>query len=88
MSFLTDAWENQKQEYARRYYFFMKEIREKGLKRDCDTYGHAMECSYVLISIFGCTSKEVEIIERFGFIPDDIEKELSANVRDIINRNM
>ena len=88
MGYITEAWEKQKEEYAERYFEYIKRWKEEGSVRNSDTHGHAMECSYVLINLFGCTCAEVDLIEKYGYIPDDVCREISADVKNIIQNNV
>ena len=50
--------------YQARYASYLRKYTETG---DMDAHGHAMECSYVLIEIFGLTDEEVRQLEKNQF---------------------
>lgn len=71
MSKVVDAWENARLEYQRRYVEHLKEHSETKSEY---ARGHLNECSYVLINVFGVTSKQIKEIERnFGLTDVDFE---------------
>lgn len=84
MSFIIDTWEAQKQQYCERFCDYMKKWKEEGSITNSDTHGHAMECSYVLINIFGYSNTDIDQLERYGYLQEDIGKELSESVKNII----
>lgn len=73
MSNITQAWQNARVVYSLRYVSYLKEYKKNPNNKEA--LGHMHECSYVLINIFGLTSKQVEEIEHNGGITnDDIEE--------------
>ena len=65
MSIITDAWENARLEYQKRYVSYVKKYL--GQTGNEEVLGHLLECSYVLIQIFGLTAKQVEELEKHDF---------------------
>lgn len=58
------AWEDERRRYQKRYYEFYRKYKKNTL--DMTNRGHMEETSYVLINIFGLTSKQVVQIEKNG----------------------
>lgn len=59
--------------YQQRYAKFLKKYVENNT--DMDSHGHAMECSYILINVFGLTDCEVRQLEKndfAGFLDSDL----------------
>lgn len=74
MTKVQNAWENMRIAYQIRYARMCKKVKEN--KFNTDNHGALMEMSYVLIEVFGLTSKQVEEVERNGGLTDaDIETE-------------
>ena len=72
MTSVQEAWERMKLEYQSRYYEKYKKSKDES---DTDNHGAMLEMSYVLITVFGLTSSQVEEIERnAGFTDEDINK--------------
>lgn len=65
MSNVVNAWEKERMHYQKRYAFYARKYKEQGANPE--TAGHLQECSYVLISIFGLSSKQVEELEQYDF---------------------
>lgn len=73
VSTIKDAWESERNKYQQRYYNYYKEYLAN--PENYDTRGHMLECSYVLISIFGLTDKQVVQVEKNGgFTNEDLDK--------------
>ena len=51
--------------YQQRYAKYIKKYVENN--NDMESYGHAMECSYILIDVFGLTGNEVEQLEKNNY---------------------
>lgn len=72
VSIIKEAWKSERIKYQQRYYNYYKKYLEDSKNRD--TRGHMHECSYVLISIFGLTDKQVIQIEKNGgYTNEDLE---------------
>ena len=71
MSNITEAWENTRLTYQQRYIMWLKRWHEY---HNEDDRGHANECSYVLINVFGLTDKQIKELEHnySGFTNDDL----------------
>lgn len=65
MSDLVNVWNKSRKEYITRYYNTFLEYKRTN---DKQVLGHLLECSYVLIGIFGLKPKEIDDIEKFGFL--------------------
>lgn len=73
MTKVQNAWENMRIAYQIRYARMCKKVKDEF---NTDNHGALMEMSYVLIEVFGLTSKQVEEVERNGGLTDaDIETE-------------
>lgn len=66
MSNITKAWQDARICYQQRYVSYARKCKEN--EADKDALGHLHECSYVLIEIFGLTSKQVEELEENDFM--------------------
>ena len=64
MTVVQNAWESMRIAYQSRYAGMCK--KAKGNESNADYHGTMMEMSYVLIEVFGLTSKQVEEIEENG----------------------
>lgn len=74
MTKAQNAWENMRIAYQIRYARMCKKVKENEF--NTDNHGSLMEMSYVLIEVFGLTSKQVEEVEKNGGLTDvDIETE-------------
>lgn len=74
MTIVQNAWENMRIAYQIRYSRMCKKLKENEF--NTDNHGALMEMSYVLIEVFGLTSKQIEEIERNdGLTNADIEAE-------------
>lgn len=72
-SVIKEAWDSERIKYQQRYYNYYKEYLEN--INNYDVRGHMLECSYVLISIFGLTDKQVIQVEKNGgFTNEDLDK--------------
>lgn len=71
MSKITEIWQNARFAYQQRYVMRIKRWHDYHNEDDRD---HLNECSYVLISIFGLTDKQVRELEHnnCGFTDDDL----------------
>lgn len=73
VSTIKEAWESERNKYQQRYYNYYKKYLED--PKNYDARGHMLECSYVLISIFGLTDKQVVQVEKNGgFTNEDLDK--------------
>ena len=63
---IVKTWQESKLKYQQRYASYCKQYQESG-KSNKEVLGHLLECSYVLISVFGLTSKEVDELEQHNF---------------------
>lgn len=61
---ITEIWESERLGYQQRYVRFLERWNET---HNEDDKGHLLECSYVLINIFGLTAKQVEELEQFNY---------------------
>lgn len=60
--------------YQLRYANYLKKYMNNNY--DLDSHGHAMECCYVLIDIFGLTEDEINQLEKndyAGMLDSDLE---------------
>ena len=72
MSNITITWENERIFYQQRYIMWLKKFQAT----NSEYYrGHVLECSYVLINVFGLTSEQIKELEHdySGFLNDDLE---------------
>ena len=71
MSNIKETWENECRAYQQRYVIYLKRWHDYRSQYDL---GHANECSYVLITIFGLTDKQIKELEHnySGFTNDDL----------------
>ncbi len=71
MSNITKAWENARLAYQQRYINWLKRWHDY---HNEDDRGHANECSYVLINVFGLISEQVIELEHdcSGFTNNDL----------------
>lgn len=71
MSNITEAWEKTCLDYQQRYIKWLNRWYEYH-NEDCR--GHANECSYVLINVFGLSEKQIRELEHnySGFTNDDL----------------
>lgn len=72
MSNITEAWDKERLAYQQRYIMWLKKWYEF---HNEDYRGHANECSYVLINIFGLSGKQIRELEHnySGLTNDDIK---------------
>ena len=61
MSNIKETWENARLAYQQRYIMWLRRWHDYPNE---DDRGHANECSYVLISIFGLTDKQGKELEQ------------------------
>lgn len=61
---IVEVLEQQRLMYQQRYVRFLKKWNKT---HNEDDRGHFLECSYVLINIFGLTAKQVEELEQFNY---------------------
>lgn len=77
MTQVQQEWENMRLNYQSRYSRMYKRCK---VKPDAEYHGAMLEMSYVLINVFGLTSKQVEEVEKNSGLTDaDIENELVTN---------
>lgn len=74
MNKIQNTWNEMRLSYQNRYIDYIKNYnRDKSNK---ENLGHLLECSYVLIEVFGLTSKQVTELEKcdyLGLTDDDFE---------------
>lgn len=66
MANLQETWENMRLSYQKRYINFLKNFESESYSDKSKEYarGHMLECSYVLINVFGLSSKQVQQLEE------------------------
>lgn len=72
---LKEQVKNMQMIYQLRYAQYLKKYDENN--NDMDSHGHAMECSYILINLFGLTDDEVKQLEKnnyAGLLDSDLEE--------------
>ena len=72
---LKEQIKNMQMIYQLRYAQYLKKYDENN--NDMDSHGHAMECSYILINLFGLTDDEVKQLEKnnyAGLLDSDLEE--------------
>ena len=70
---ITEFWKNERIRYQQRYVWYLRRWNETHNEND---KGHFLECSYVLINIFGLTVEQVDELEQnnyAGFTKKDLE---------------
>lgn len=73
MSNIVEEWNNTRIRYQNRYYGACKKLKTG--ETNTDNHGAMLEMSYVLISIFGLSPKEVDEVEKNGgFTNKDLKK--------------
>lgn len=73
MSNIVEEWNNARIRYQNRYYGACKKLKTG--ETNTDNHGAMLEMSYVLISIFGLSPKEVDEVEKnSGFTNKDLKK--------------
>lgn len=73
MNAVQEEWEKMRIAYQIRYARMYKKVKED--ESNTDNHGALLEMSYVLITVFGMTQKQVQEIERNGGLTDaDIEE--------------
>lgn len=73
MNAVQEEWEKMRIEYQIRYARMCKKVKEN--ETNTDNHGAVLEMSYVLITVFGLTKKQVWEIERNdGLTNADIEE--------------
>lgn len=71
MNAVQEEWEKMRIAYQIRYAKLCKKVKES----NTDNHGVLLEMSYVLITVFGITQKQVQEIERNGGLTDaDMEE--------------
>lgn len=76
---IVKTWYDSRLKYQQRYASYCKQYKESG-EQNKEVLGHLLECSYVLISVFGLTSKEVDELEQHdfcGLTAKDFEEQFS-----------
>lgn len=73
MNAVQEEWEKMRIAYQIRYAKMCKKVKED--KSNADNHGALLEMSYVLITVFGITQKQVQEIERNGGLTDADMKE-------------
>lgn len=73
MNKVQEEWENMRIAYQSRYARMCKKVKENEF--NTDNHGSLLEMSYVLITVFGLTDKQVEEVERnSGLTNKDMEE--------------
>lgn len=73
MNAVQEEWEKMRIAYQIRYARMCKKVKED--ESNTDNHGALLEMSYVLITVFGITQKQVQEIERNGGLTDaDMEE--------------
>ena len=73
MNKVQEEWKNMRIEYQSRYARMCKKVKENEF--NTDNHGSLLEMSYVLITVFGLTDKQVEEVERnSGLTNKDMEE--------------
>lgn len=73
MNAVQEEWEKMRIAYQNRYAKMRKKIKENEF--NTDSHGSLLEMSYVLITVFGLTNKQVQEIERNdGFTDADVKQ--------------
>lgn len=68
MTKVQNAWGKMRIAYQIRYARMRKKVKENEF--NTDNHGALMEMSYVLIEVFGLTSKQVQEVEKNGGLTD------------------
>ena len=69
MTKVQNAWKNMRIDYQIRYARMYRKVKENEF--NTDNHGALMEMSYVLIEVFGLTSKQVDEVERNNGFTDE-----------------
>ena len=69
MNAVQEQWEKMRTAYQIRYARMCKKVKED--ESNTDNHGALLEMSYVLITVFGLTAKQVQEVERNGGLTDD-----------------
>lgn len=73
MNTVQEEWEKMRIAYQIRYAKMCKKVKED--ESNTDNHGALLEMSYVLITVFGMTQKQIQEIERNGGLTDaDMEE--------------
>lgn len=73
MNTVQEEWEKMRIAYQIRYAKMCKKVKED--ESNTDNHGALLEMSYVLITVFGMTQKQVQEIEQNGGLTDaDMEE--------------
>lgn len=73
MNKVQEEWKKMRIAYQIRYAKMCKKVKED--ESNTDNHGTLLEMSYVLITVFGMTQKQVQEIERNGGLTDaDMEE--------------
>lgn len=73
MNKVQEEWVKMRIAYQIRYARMCKKVKE--VESNTDNHGALLEMSYVLITVFGITQKQVQEIERNGGLTDaDMEE--------------
>lgn len=73
MNKVQEEWQNMRIVYQMRYAKYCEKYK-KSKNTDKECLGHLLECSYVLISVFGLTDRQINEIEmNYGLTNKDIE---------------
>ena len=69
MNAVQEEWKKMRTAYQIRYARMCKKVKED--ETNTDNHGALLEMSYVLITVFGLTAKQVQEVERNGGLTDD-----------------
>lgn len=90
MSNIVEEWNNTRIRYQNRYYSACKKLKTG--ETNTDNHGAMLEMSYVLISIFGLSPKEVEEVEENGGLTNkdlkEIQEETKKRISSAITKNV
>lgn len=90
MSNIVDEWNNTRIRYQNRYYGACQKLKTG--ETNTDNHGAMLEMSYVLISIFGLSPKEVEEVEKNGGLTNkdlkEMQEETKKRISSAITKNV
>lgn len=90
MSNIVEEWNNTRIRYQNRYYGACKKLKTG--ETNTDNHGAMLEMSYVLISIFGLSPKEIEEVEKNGGFTNkdlkEMQEETKKRISSAITKNV
>ena len=84
MNEVQKAWRDMRISYQTRYAKMCKKVKKN--ESNTDNHGALLEMSYVLITVFGLTAKQVQEIERNGGLTDDELDNMVSSDTTLYNR--